>query len=195
VNERAKYKIRPVLITRESLPQLRADLLNTNPERVESVKQLLEKWGLLMLPDALTFPGDIGFALGTDDVAASRRWINQLQRAVQQPDEYLPAIRRLLAQIGGSLSGTFRLRVGPYGLQPHVEGVGLLGALLMALPLWAKELPPRSCLGCQRMIAVPAPLQKYCNDRCGTRARVQRHRLKRRRRLMRRPDRKRARRR
>jgi len=74
---------------------------------------------------------------------------------------------------------TFKLTFpGSGSPEPCLEVPGLFDALLMALPIWADELPPRKCKGCGRMIAIPQERQKFCGENCGGAARQRRFKRK-----------------
>jgi len=179
---------RPVTISRNTLPRLREDLLATDATKVESVRLFLERWGLLGLSEGYADSvRSFERGLGTDDVAMSREWLDRIQRSLYEPAETLRKFYGLLTKAGRLVEpwGTFRLVISKSGkAEPRVEVIGLLDALLMALPVWAEELPPRACAnercngGVPRVITTPEPSQVYCSSRCATADRVRRFKRK-----------------
>lgn len=172
--------MRRVVLTRKELPRLRADLLDTDPERLASVQRFLGRWGLLRVRHALGRVADKSspwFTLGSDDVAQTRAWLRLLRHCLEAPAKRLPKVWRALRAEGTELHGRLTVRWGRHGPpEPHVEVSGLLDALLLALPLWAEEGPPRPCARCGRLIPSPRRNQDYCGPACATALRVRRFR-------------------
>jgi hypothetical protein len=171
-----------VTIIRDSLPRLRSDLLDTDADNLQSVKQFLEHWGLLGLRRGIV-PESIRSWYGTDDVAATREWIRRLQRFFLDPKEVWPDLQQAITI--AKPHGTFTLSWGEAGPEPHVHGIlGLLDALLLAAPLWALEPAPQLCAnercnsGTPRLIPSPAPQQKYCSKICAGQVRTRRFKQK-----------------
>jgi hypothetical protein len=183
---RKKTDIRQVLVTRDSLPRLRADLLDVDADRVESVRQFLQQWGMLGLREGLVDPlVSFQAGMGTDDVAWTRWWLHALQRLLYEPEGLAKCWRELANLPGVWPSGTFHLTfMASGGTRIHVQCYGLLDALLMALPIWLEESPPRRCAnsrcneGSPRLISAPRTGQEYCTTTCATAARVRRFKRK-----------------
>ena len=181
VDTSGKSSFGTMVISRDTLPRLRKELLEIDSDKVTSVQQFLERWGMLQLRVGLVPDTASPFEAGrSDDVAWTQKWIAQLQLFFNEPKEWLPRLYQILAMRGSaaSSSGTFTLVWGPDGPQPRVHWVGLLDAILMALPWWAQEPPPRRCAGCQEVIPSPRTRQSYCRDGCATAQRVRKFKRK-----------------
>ena len=171
---------RLVHVGERELNQLREDLVRLDVDDLYRLREFLERWGLLgigvvpvlnpSLADAVHFYGLSEYSWqGADDVAATRACLRELQRLAHGTDP--DALPRLWEELEGATLCNVSVTVSRTGLEPRRTAWGLLGVIMLALPLWAKT-QARRCGNerCSNLVIIPK--KKFCSWECYNRFHV-----------------------